>query len=101
MCILLRAARIVTPLATGPASANPLNTTFPVMLATNTRPSRKMLTVSTTPVTNGQREQQWQEGPLGLPAGPGRGPLACHLLSINWSRSAIRRGFRGNVVAVR
>ena len=34
-----------------PTSANPMNTTFPLMLATNTRPSRKMLTASTTPVT--------------------------------------------------
>jgi hypothetical protein len=34
-----------------PTRAKPVNTTFPVMLATNTRPSRKMLTASTRPVT--------------------------------------------------
>lgn len=70
MCILLRAARIVTPLATGPASANPLNTTFPVMLATNTRPSRKMLTVSTTPVTTVSTSSSGRRGPWGFPPVP-------------------------------
>jgi hypothetical protein len=70
MCILLRAARIVTPLATGPASANPLNTTFPVMLATNTRPSRKMLTVSTTPVTTVSASSSGRRGLWGFPPVP-------------------------------
>ena len=36
------------PLA--PASANPTNTTFPVILATKTRPRLRMLTASTMPV---------------------------------------------------
>ena len=34
-----------------PASANPMNTTLPVMFATNTRPRARMLAASTRPVT--------------------------------------------------
>jgi len=46
-----------------PTRANPLNTTFPVMLATNTRPSRKMLTASTTPVTTVSVSSSGGSGP--------------------------------------
>jgi len=102
MCILPRAARIVTAHATGlaggrrsrppavttagpvaraasealsenpgaPTSANALNTTFPVMLATNTRPSSKMLTASTTPVTTVSTSSSGGRGPWAFPPAP-------------------------------
>jgi hypothetical protein len=53
-----------------PTSANALNTTFPVMLATNTRPSRKMLTASTTPVTTVSTSSSDGRGPWGFPPVP-------------------------------
>jgi len=51
-----------------PTTANPLNTTLPVMLATNTRPSRRMLTASTTPVTTVSTSSSGGSGPCREPA---------------------------------
>ena len=40
-----------------------MNTTFPVMLATNTRPRRRMLTVSTAPETTVKSSSSPGSGP--------------------------------------
>jgi hypothetical protein len=43
--------------------AKPVNTTLPVMLATKTRPSRRMLTASTSPVTAVRASSNTGSGP--------------------------------------